>query len=94
MLQRIGDSHCVMEHAGWFRVIALVHLMVCSHVGLLKIVVFKIYQIESVTILKLGHGHGGDGDGIGKVKIKWRELCEVCGCFIQWIQGWVVQSKS
>ena len=69
MLQRIGDSHCVMEHAGWFRVIALVHLMVCSHVGLLKIVVFKIYQIESVTILKLGRGHGGDGDGIGKVKI-------------------------
>ena len=44
--------------------------------------------------MKLGRGHGGDGDGIGKVKIKRRELCEVCGCFIQWSQGWVVWSKS
>ena len=51
MLQRIVDSHCVMEHAGLFRVIGLVHLMVCSHVGLLKIVAFEIYQTESVTIL-------------------------------------------
>ena len=83
-----------MEHAGLFRVIVLVHLMVCSHVGLLKIVAFEIYQTESVTILKLGHGHGGDGDGIRKVKIKWRELFEVYGCFIQWSQGWVVRSKS
>ena len=55
---------------------------------------FKIYQTESVTILKLGHGHGGDGDGIRKVKIKLREPCQVCGCFIQWSQGWVVRSKS
>ena len=94
MLQRIVDSHCVMEHAGLFRVIGLVHLMVCSHVGLLKIVAFEIYQTESVTNLKLGRGHGGDGDGIGKVKIKRQELFEVCGCFIQWSQGWVVQSKS
>ena len=46
MLQRIVDSHCVMEHAGSFRVITLVHLTVCSHVGLLKIVAFKIYQTE------------------------------------------------
>ena len=46
MLQRIGDSHCVMEHAGLFRVIGLVHLIVCSHVGLLKIVAFEIYQTE------------------------------------------------
>ena len=83
-----------MEHAGLLRVIILVHLMVCSYVGLLKIVAFEIYQTESVTILKLGHGHSGNGDGIGKVKIKWRELCEVCGCFIQWSQGWVVRSKS
>ena len=43
--------------------------------------------------MKLGRGHGGDGDGVGKVKIKRRELCEVCGCFIQWSQGWVVRSK-
>ena len=83
-----------MKHAGLFRVIVLVHLMVCSHVGLLKIATFEIYQTESVTILKLRPGHGGDGDGIGKVKIKRRELCEVCGCFIQWSQGWVVWSKS
>ena len=83
-----------MEHAGLLRIIALVHLMVCSHVRLLNIVAFEIYQTESVTILKLGHGHGGDGDGIWKVKIKRWELCEVCGCFIQWSQGWVVRSKS
>ena len=83
-----------MEHAGLFRVIVLVHLMVCSHVVLLKIIVFEIYQTESVTILKLGRGHGGNGDGIKKVKIKQWELCEVCGCFIQWSQGWVVRSKS
>ena len=49
---------------------------------------------QSIPILKLGRGHGGDGDGIGKVKIKRRELCEVCGCFIQWSQGLVVRSKS
>ena len=79
-----------MEHAGLFRVIVLVHLMVCSHVGLLKIVTFEIYQTESVTILKLGLGNCGNGDGIGKIKTKLQELCEVCGCFIQWSQGWVV----
>ena len=46
MVSWIVDSHCVMEHAGLFRIITLVHLMVCSHVGLLKIVVFEIYQTE------------------------------------------------
>ena len=49
---------------------------------------------QIITILKLGRGHGGDGDGIRKGKIKRRELCEVCGCFIQWSQGWVGPSKS
>ena len=63
-----------MEHAGLFRVIVLVHLMVCSIVGLLKIVRFEIYQTESVTILKLGRGHGGNGDGIGKIKVKFKFL--------------------
>ena len=82
MVSWIVDSHCVMEHAGLFRVIVLVHLLVCSHVGLLKIVAFEIYQTESITMLKLGRGHGGDGDGIRKIKIKLRELCEVCGSFI------------
>ena len=43
-----------MEHAGLFRDIVLVHLMVCSHVGLLKIVAFGIYQTESITMLKSG----------------------------------------
>ena len=83
-----------MEHIGLFRDIVLVYLMVCSHVGLLKIVAFEIYQTESITMLKLGHGHGGDGDGTGKINIKLWELCEVCRCFIQWSQGWVVRSKS
>ena len=83
-----------MEHAGLFRVIVLVYLMVCSHVGLLKNVAFEICQTKSITMLKSGHGHGGDRDGIGKIKIRLREMCEVCGCFIQWSQGWVVQSKS
>ena len=83
-----------MEHAGLFRVIVLVYLMVCSHVGLLKNVAFEICQTKSITMLKSGHGHGGDGDGFGKIKIRLREMCEVCGCFIQWSQGWVVWSKS
>ena len=83
-----------MEHARLFRVIVLVYLMVCSHVRLLKIVAIEIYQTESVTILELDCGHGSDGDGIGKIKIKLWELCKVCGCFIQWSQGWVVRSKS
>ena len=83
-----------MEHAGLFRVIVLVYLMVCSHVGLLKIVAFEIYQAESITMLKLGCGHSGDGYGIWKIKIKLRELCKVCGCFIQWIQGWIVWSRT
>ena len=76
-----------MEHAGLFRVIVLVYLMVCSHVGLLKIVAFEICQTKGITMLKSGRGHSGDGDGIGKIKIKLWELCEVCGCFIQWSQG-------
>ena len=46
MVSWIVDSHCVMEHAGLFRIIMLVHLMVCSHVGLLKIVAVKIYRTE------------------------------------------------
>ena len=83
-----------MEHAGLFRVIVLVYLMVCSHVGLLKNVAFEICQTKSITMLKSGRGHGGDEDGIREIKIKLRELCEVCGCFIQWSQGWVVRSKS
>ena len=83
-----------MEHTGLFRIIVLVYLMDCSHVGLFKIIAFEICQTESITMLKLGCGHGFDGDGIGKIKIKLRELCEVCGCFIQWSQGWLVQSKS
>ena len=83
-----------MEHAELFRVILLVYLMVCSHVGLLKNVAFEICQTKSITMLKSGHGHGGDGDGFGKIKIRLREMCEVCGCFIQWSQGWVVRSKS
>ena len=83
-----------MEHAGLFRVIVLVYLMVCSHVGLLKNIAFQIFQTKSITMLKLEHGHGCNGDGIEKIKIKLRELCEVCKCFIQWSQGWVVQSKS
>ena len=83
-----------MEHAELFRVILLVYLMVCSHVGLLKNVAFEICQTKSITMLKSGHGHGGDGDGFGKIKISLREMCEVCGCFIQWSQGWVVRSKS
>ena len=65
-----------MEHAGLFRVIVLVYLMVCSHVGLLKNVAFEICQTKSITMLKSGRGHGGDGDGIGKIKIKLRELCK------------------
>ena len=56
--------------------------MVCSHVGLLKIVAFEIYQTESIIMLKLGHGHDGDGYGIGNIKFKLRELFEVCRCFI------------
>ena len=65
-----------MEQAGLFRVIVLVYLMVCSHVGLLKNVAFEICQTKSITMLKLGHGHGGDGDGIGKIKIKLQEQCK------------------
>ena len=83
-----------MEHARLFRVIVLVYLMVYSHVGLLKNVVFEICQTKSITMLKSGRGHSGNGDGIRKIKIKLRELCKVCGCFIQWSQGWVVRSKS
>ena len=83
-----------MEHIGLLKIIVLEHLMVCSHVGLLKNVAFEICQTKIITILKSGRGHGGDGDGIGKIKIKLRELCKVCGCFIQWSQGWVVRSKS
>ena len=75
-----------MEHAGLFRVIVLVYLMVCSIVGLLKIVAYEICQTESITMLKLGHGHGGDGDGIGKIKIKLRELCEVCRCLFSGVK--------
>ena len=65
-----------MEHAGLFRVIVMVYLMVCSHVGLLKSVAFEICQTKSITMLKLVRGHSGDGDGIGKIKIKLRKLCE------------------
>ena len=83
-----------MEHTGLFRVIVLVHLTVCTHIGLLKIVAFEIYQTENIKMLKLGRGHGGDGDGIRKIKIKLLELCEVCRYFIQWSQGKVVWSKS
>ena len=68
--------------------------MDCSHVGLFKIVALEICQMESITMLKSGHGHSGDGDGIRKIKIKLWELCEVCGFFIQWSQGWVVRSNS
>ena len=82
MFIMIVDSNCVMEHAGLFRVVVLVHLMVCSHIGLLKIIAFEIYQTESITMLKSGHVHSGDADGIGKIKSKLRGLCEVCGCFI------------
>ena len=71
-----------MEHAGLFRVILLVHLMVCSYIGLLKIVAFEIYQTESNTMLKLGHSHGGDRDGIGKIRIMLRELCEQYGVWM------------
>ena len=83
-----------MEHAGLFRIIVLVYLMVCSHVGLLKNIAFEIDQTKSITMLKSGHGHGGNEYGIRKIKIKLWELCEVCRCFIQWSQGWVVRSKS
>ena len=83
-----------MEHIGLFRINLLVYLIDCSQVGLFKIVTFEICQTESITMLKSGHGHGGDGDGIRKIKIKLRELRKVCGCFIQWSQGWVVRSKS
>ena len=76
-----------MEHAELFRVIVLVYLMVCSHVGLLKIVAFEICQTESITMLKSGRGHSGDGYGIGNIKSKLGELCEVCRCFIKWSQG-------
>ena len=65
-----------MEHTGLFRIIVLVYLMVCSHVGLFKIIVFEICQTENITMVKSGCGHSGDGDGIGKIKIKFRELCE------------------
>ena len=71
-----------MEHAGLLRVIVLVYLMVCSHVGLFKIVAFEIFQMESITLLKSGSGHVGNGDGIRKIKIELWELCKVCGCFI------------
>ncbi len=64
-----------MEHAGLFRVIVLVYLMVCSHVGWLKNIAFEICQTKSITMLKSGRGHSGDGDDIGKIKIKLRELC-------------------
>ena len=83
-----------MEHTGLFRFIVLVYLLVCSHVGLLKIVAFEICHTESITMLKSGRGHGGEGDGIGKIKNKLQELCKMCGCFIHWNQGWIVQSKS
>ena len=83
-----------MELTGLFRIIVLLYLMVCSNVGLFKIVAFEICQMESITMLKSGRGHSGDGDGIRKIKIKLQELCEMCGCFIQWSQGWVVRSKS
>ena len=63
-----------MEHAGLFRVIVLVYLMVCSHIGVLKIVAFEIYQTESITMLKLGHSHSSDGEDIGMIKIKLWEL--------------------
>ena len=72
----IVDRHCIMEHAGLFRVIALVYLMVCSHVGLLKNVAFQICQRKSITMLKSGRGHSGNGDGIRKIKINLLELCE------------------
>ena len=72
----IVDRHCVMEHAGLFRVIVLVYLMVCSHVGLLKNVAFEICQTKSITMLKSGCSHCGNGDGMGKIRIKLRELYE------------------
>ena len=85
-----------MVHTGLFKITALVYLIDCSYNGLFKIIALEICQTKNIPMLKSGHSHSSDGDGIRKIKISCGnfESSAVCGCYIQWSQGWVVRSKS